>query len=975
MATQEKTWNVANRLHSLKDSDNPEVNHIIAGADEIYDDTKGAKQSDINAQTDTALADRYTKAETYSKEQLDSLITTPDANYVNVVATNATTTVTDILPATGEANTIYRVGNWNGTQYDPTMYALFAWNGTTYVCLAVRSFVGEVYDVSVNHPDGQGNPTPYADLTAALGTDGENIPADIRRGGMRIQFIQGNAQSSDNKYVQYRLMNTAWSNVVGDWQGVDKVPTPFSNNLVNSGSIASLLDFELLNILDQYPNRLNGYYEYNGRFIDNDLFEAVDGYVQVAPKSTYLYTGRIFGGLCIVTYDASKKVLRNINIDANQFLIHTTDSECYLKISTQKLSEETPFIKKFRLIYINSDNNNNTERLLNKLRLDNLIEDKTLLNGYYSEKSFISNDNFRAVEDLIELEPYTEYCYNGCLFGDLTLSLYDENQNYITSIGKKNHLLKVKQSILDDRVVSLWFKSSDYNYPYITKYVKVSWFVNGKATYPVPALYKISRIDLSTIISKVSILEGDMASVIPKEITSSDLTVGFFYRGNAIGERTEIAINTLASCYIIKCAPNKKVYIRSTGNEEAPSVMFLDENMIILFKSNAGNIDATFTAPVNTKYVVANFYINTSAINFLFKIISLEDRVNTLEGEILPTLQWTIPRKIYAIKGQEKSVYLDNIVNRNEDAPNYCLEVNKSFGDVDSRRFYFTPDAVGNKSVIFNAWDTDNVKIDSKTISFEVLNNELSSSKRICCIGDSITEGQNMPYYIEEALKTYLTQDSVYPTFVGTNGGTSGMASKPTKHEGWYGRDYQWLATMGPFINPDTGELDIEYYRIQKLGLSSDEYIDVVSLAMGFNGTTTESDANRSFTSMQSIISAFKADNADTKFIVHLVTYPAMGNVNQPNNEEKIAKKNSLYYFRQLCIEAYNNNQDNNIIIGDLGLGYDRWYAYPRSTVHPAIFYTDDNVQIITDRVHPTAKGARQMGENVAPCILYMLQQ
>lgn len=251
MATQEKTWNVANRLHSQKDSDNPEVNHIIAGADEIYDDEKGAKQSDINAQTDAALADRYTKAETYSKEQMDSLITTPDVNYVSVVATNATTAVTDILPTTGEANTIYRVGNWNGTQYDPTMYALLAWNGTAYVCLAVRSFVGEVYDVSINHPDGQGNPTPYADLTAALGTDGANIPADIRRGGMRIQFIKGTVQSSENRYVQYRLMTDSFSTTESDWQGVDDEPTADSENLVKSGGVNS--EFSKLKNLELTP--------------------------------------------------------------------------------------------------------------------------------------------------------------------------------------------------------------------------------------------------------------------------------------------------------------------------------------------------------------------------------------------------------------------------------------------------------------------------------------------------------------------------------------------------------------------------------------------------------------------------------------------------------------------------------------------------------------------------------------------------
>jgi hypothetical protein len=190
---------------------------VAMEAQEVKDLNQNKSQQEINADVQTELGDRYTKEETYSKEQVNDLITTPDANYVNVVATNATTAVTDILPATGETNTIYRVGNWNGTQYDPTMYALFAWNGSAYVCLAVRSFVGEVYDVSVNHPDGQGNPTPYADLDAALGTDGANIPADIRRGGMRIQFIQGTVQSSD-KYVQWMLRTQTFSIDVSDWQ-------------------------------------------------------------------------------------------------------------------------------------------------------------------------------------------------------------------------------------------------------------------------------------------------------------------------------------------------------------------------------------------------------------------------------------------------------------------------------------------------------------------------------------------------------------------------------------------------------------------------------------------------------------------------------------------------------------------------------------------------------------------------------------
>ena len=194
---------------------------VAMEAQEVKDLNQNKSQQDINADVQTELGDRYTKEETYSKEQLDELITTPDVNRVYVIATNLTTAVTDLLPATGSSDTLYNVGNWNGTQYDTTVYSIYGWDGTAYVCLAVRSSIGEVYDISANHPDGQGNPTPYADLAAALGTNGANIPADIRRGGMRIQFIQGTVQSSDNKYKRFDLIADEFTTDTSAWRGVE----------------------------------------------------------------------------------------------------------------------------------------------------------------------------------------------------------------------------------------------------------------------------------------------------------------------------------------------------------------------------------------------------------------------------------------------------------------------------------------------------------------------------------------------------------------------------------------------------------------------------------------------------------------------------------------------------------------------------------------------------------------------------------
>ena len=96
-----------------------------------------------------------------------------------------------------------------------------------------------VFDISAANASG----TPpvlakYADLTAALGTNGENIPDALRKGGMSVKFVQ----NYDNKYVQYRLMSDTFNTTVANWQGVDGEPIAGSQNLIESGGVASQID-------------------------------------------------------------------------------------------------------------------------------------------------------------------------------------------------------------------------------------------------------------------------------------------------------------------------------------------------------------------------------------------------------------------------------------------------------------------------------------------------------------------------------------------------------------------------------------------------------------------------------------------------------------------------------------------------------------------------------------------------------------
>ena len=231
-------------------------------------DTLGEAEALISAEAtraQAAEADRYTKSETYTKEEVHNLITTPSQEYVSVTATDQTTAATDVLPATGSADTVYRVGNWNGTQYSEVDYTEYAWNGSAYVKLSVKSQVGEVYDISADHAD-----TKYADLVAALGTNGANIPQSLRRGGMSVKFVQ----SSDNKYVQFRLTHpldnasTATADFLNtdNWQQETEVSISDSTN---TGGQNLYINGEKVASVDNYLN-LETYYNVTNAFSSSE---------------------------------------------------------------------------------------------------------------------------------------------------------------------------------------------------------------------------------------------------------------------------------------------------------------------------------------------------------------------------------------------------------------------------------------------------------------------------------------------------------------------------------------------------------------------------------------------------------------------------------------------------------------------------------------------------------------------------------
>ena len=111
-------------------------------ANQVKDDLQNKKQSQINEEVGEELE--------LHTNRLNALT---GQNYVTVVATQSTTVadIPTLINASGEgeqADTLYRVGFWDGSAYVADKYTEYAWNGTAYVILDVKSSIGEVFDIS-----------------------------------------------------------------------------------------------------------------------------------------------------------------------------------------------------------------------------------------------------------------------------------------------------------------------------------------------------------------------------------------------------------------------------------------------------------------------------------------------------------------------------------------------------------------------------------------------------------------------------------------------------------------------------------------------------------------------------------------------------------------------------------------------------------------------------------------------------------
>lgn len=176
----------------------------------------------------------------------------------------------------------------------PNGITIFKWNGSwSYDILFAGD--GGVFDISAFH-----NNTKYANLTAALGTNGANVPLFLQVGGLSIKFVL----SSNNKYVQYSLTKNEWSTSRADW--VEYAPQDKLIELVGISSSGATSN--VTQVGDIYYNTsthlLRRCVEWNTSAVDS-LYETVPFY----PGAIYTYENKLY------TYNGSGIVADNKEVE------------------------------------------------------------------------------------------------------------------------------------------------------------------------------------------------------------------------------------------------------------------------------------------------------------------------------------------------------------------------------------------------------------------------------------------------------------------------------------------------------------------------------------------------------------------------------------------------------------------------------------------------------------------------------------
>lgn len=654
-----------------------------------------------------------------------------------------------------------------------------------------------VYDISVAHAS-EGTPATYADLTAALGNGGANVPSNVRKPGMSVKFIN----STTGQYEQYRLMSPTWSISVSNWQGVDEVPTPESKNLVESGGVAKKRA-EIKYFINESTKIAIWEKALQEIYIDDSVLDFTN---------IFLYNG--YNN--IVT----------IRVEINE--------ESYTEISVNITNGEKIFLV-------------NNEITIGYIVISDIQSIAQYPVGYYSlmllDKILVTNKVFHRpiYKNEVDTENLKNHCVNSeKVSSDIATNGRTTNYLYVTTGAKKDitlHKGDIIESIGTLTSITLT-KANDTNtvvnasnLPFTIDsddYRKISAYTN-------PSREETIIIHIPGIDDKINEIENKLGNVdeLLEEINGSS----WDYLLSTTGGKKDIALSKGEAITSI----GTLTYIVLTKADNTDVRVDLSDLPYEINDDNYRKISA-YTSPSRIEtIVIEKSGIKDSIEKNADDIDDLQREITEIENE---GVQVCLPSIITAIEGDTLQIFHRSVIKA-VDPYNYSIVVVCDYGKNFPRYYEFTPQNSQlntQKQLVYNVYDNKNNLVASKSAILNVVSKPSSPSslKNILLVGDSVFAGGGT---VADETSRRLMQGTgdgtpLNPTglnlsniaFVGRKETRIGVHQEATGGWSWkkYGSDtYKdlrfYIENVNLVVVGDT-------YTIQNVSASSTYYLTVVEV-------------------------------------------------------------------------------------------------------------------------------------------------
>ena len=577
-----------------------------------------------------AIEDEATARENQDT-QLGNLITGIKNNIDNGYV-YAGIAIPSITPVSGkvfyiatQAGTYTNLGN---TAVKPGI-SILKYNGSAWSNEQVIYTDGGVFDVSAYN----GGAT-YASLEALLSDANLStiIPSAVRKGGMSIKFVH----TSDNKYIQARLMANTFTTDVTQWQGVDDEPTVGSDNLVKSGGVYQIYAEINRQNVKIGTNLISfnhiGYLKADGTYGTNPNLTCKNIVMNCKSGEVYQYKGRADGGAVSALFFSNGEILSSVQINSQDNYVDITIPQNADFVIFSSYNDTTPILD----IKVN---NNITENLtaLNTDFQPVKYSVQNITNTYVPLKLTEQSINTDFSNSVILYEDGSKTKENGCIISQvIKLAKGDCIVATVKAYNTTATLSKSFQNIYTPLAKGKGLAAGLVNYYYYATEdcdIRISGFLEGMSTSV------ISNIRYSDIIELINNIEPDLTPILHNGYLRSDGTVGGTTNAGVYGKHTSK----------LKCNEGDVFLYKGLGEYSAVSVVFYNGNTVLSSAAyNSVSSYRTITIPQNCNGVIfASYGASLSSANeVILDVIrkspaSFKYLINETEriSEVIPQIQ------------------------------------------------------------------------------------------------------------------------------------------------------------------------------------------------------------------------------------------------------------------------------------------------------------------------------------------------